>query len=95
MNEKDKERFIEVAEDLKEQYVNFTKEQLEQHEQFKLEAEREAGIEIGLAQGIEQGIERKTVEHVKNMLNKNYDMNEIIDITGLTKEEIMKIKNTL
>jgi len=83
----DKEKFIEVAEELNEKYVNFTKEQLEQHEEFKLAGERMAGIE--------QGVEQTQKEIVKNMFNKNLDIKLISEITGLTEEEIMKIQNEL
>ena len=41
------------------------------------------------------GYERKTIETVKKMLEKNYSITEIIDITGLTEEEIIMIKETL
>lgn len=90
MSKEDKERFVEVAEELNVRYKNFTKEQLEQHQEFKLAAERETGIEEGFSQGIEQ----KTIETVKKMLSKNYSLEQIIEITELAEEEIMKIKES-
>ena len=80
------EKFVEVAEELQHKYVNFTKEQLEQHEEFKLAGERLAGIE--------QGIEQEKIQTVKKMLEKAYNIKEIIDITGLNEKEIIKIKES-
>ena len=51
--------------------------------------------QIGIQKGIEQGIEQGKIETVKKMLEKNYSITEIIDITSLTEEEIMKIKESL
>ena len=83
-----------LAEELNVRYKNFTKEQLEQHQEFKLAAERETGIEEGLSQGIQQGIEQKTIETVKNMLKENFDIELISRICKLSEEEIMKIKDS-
>ena len=52
----------------------------------------EQGIKEGLEQGIEQGTQQKTLEIAKKMLNKNIDITTIEEITGLTKEEITKLK---
>ena len=43
--------------------------------------------ELGVKEGITQG----KIETAKNMKLKNYSVNDIIDITGLTKEEIEKL----
>ena len=64
-----------------------TREELEEHHRLKIEGE-------AFADGIEQGIEQEKIETVKKMLEKNYSIQEIIDITGLTEEEIMKIKKS-
>lgn len=47
--------------------------------------------EKGISQGISQGIEQKAEEIAKKMLEKNISIDEIIDITGLSKEEIEKL----
>ena len=52
----------------------------------------EQGIKEGLEQGIEKGTQQKTLEIAKKMLNKNIDITTIEEITGLTKEEITKLK---
>lgn len=63
----------------------------------------EQGIERGIEQGIEKGMEKGMEEGIlkgelnskkevaRKMLNLNYSMDEIINITGLTKKEITKL----
>ena len=52
----------------------------------------EEGYNKGHEKGIEQGIEQKNNEIAKKMLDKKLDITTIEEITGLTKEEIMKLK---
>ena len=42
----------------------------------------------------QRGIEQEKSETVIKMLNKNYSLQEISEITGLSEEEIMKIKES-
>ena len=55
---------------------------------------RRDGYKEGLDEGISLGIEKNKIEIVKNMLDKNLDINLITEITGLSIEEITKIKNS-
>ena len=48
----------------------------------------EDGQAKGLEQGIEQGIEQGKLETAKKMLVKNIDIDTIVEITGLPKEQI-------
>jgi len=111
MNKEDKEKFIKVTEELQEKHRTFTDEEIIQLTEWKMEGERlaareqglleghaegfEQGIEQGIERGIERGIEKKNEEMVNKMLNKKYSLQEISDITGLTEEEIIKIKEQL
>ena len=52
---------------------------------------RQEGIEEGMKKGIQQGIE----EVAKRMINLNHSVQEIIQITGLNKEQVLKIKKEL
>ena len=52
----------------------------------------EEGLEEGLKKGLEQGIEQGKLESAKKMLEKDYPIEDIIEITGLTKEQIENIK---
>ena len=62
-------------------YSAYTKEELEKNTLI-LEAEQ---------RGHEQGIKNRNIEIVKNMLKKGINIDDIIDITGLSKEEIEKL----
>ena len=43
--------------------------------------------------GQHEGLIKRNIEIAKNLLSKNYNINEIIDITGLSKKEINKLAN--
>ena len=49
------------------------------------------GIKQGMKQGLEQGIGQGYREIAKKMKGKGKDINEIIELTGLSKEEIEKL----
>lgn len=51
-------------------------------------AMREQEHRDGFEEGIQQGIQQKQVEIVKNMLKKNLPIDTIMEITGLSEEEI-------
>ena len=53
--------------------------------------ELEYAKELGYTSGINKGIEKTA----KNMLNKNMDISIISEITGLSKEEIQKLKENI
>ena len=42
--------------------------------------------------GKQEGEKEKSIEIAKNMLKRNFTLEEVIDITGLTKKEIEKLK---
>ena len=47
----------------------------------------EEGLEKGIEQGIEQGSEQ-----AKSMLEKNVDLQLIIDCTGLSEQQVLELK---
>ena len=51
------------------------------------------GEKIGISNGIIAGKKEMLIEIIKKMLFKNMRIEEICEITGLTKEEIEKINN--
>ena len=53
-----------------------------------LEAAEEKGVEKGIEKGIEQGEKNKVIEIAKNLKNMKLDIKQIIEATGLSKEEI-------
>ncbi len=46
----------------------------------------------GMRKGMEKGMQQEKKQTAKKMLAKGLDIETIIEITGLTKEEIEKIK---
>ena len=80
------EKKIRLAE-LREKYI------LDQNSNISGAEERgeKIGQERGEKIGREQGIKQEKIETAKRMLNKKIDIQTIIDITGLTKEEIEKL----
>ncbi len=49
-------------------------------------------IEESIQKGMERGIEKKALEDARKMLEKGYRIEDIYDITGLSKEEVEKLK---
>ena len=64
----------------------------------QLKGAKNKGIEKGKKEGIEQGekngIQKRNIEITKSMLAKNYNLNDISEITGLTIEEIKKFSKS-
>ena len=51
----------------------------------------EQGIEQGIAQGIEQGKLDTSLNFARNMLKNNYSIDSIMEITGLSREQIERL----
>ena len=58
---------------------------------------KKEGMKQGLKEGIEQGLKEGEKNATKNtarkMLGKNMNIEDIIELTGLSKEEIENLKN--
>lgn len=57
-----------------------------------LEQGIEQGLEQGIEQGLEQGIEQKAQEIAIKMINKGINLEIIVDVTGLTVEQVQKLQ---
>ena len=57
-----------------------------------LEEGRAQGLEQGLEQGLKEGSNKKAIEIAQNMLKSGMDVSEISKFTGLSKNEIKKLK---
>lgn len=55
----------------------------------------EEGMEKGIEKGRIEGENKKTIEVVKNAIKKGMDNDIIMDLTGLSEEEIEGIRKTL
>ena len=61
--------------------------------QVKQEEAFANGEQKGMKKGIKKGISQERIETAKRMLNKNCDISFIKEITSLSVEEILKLKN--
>ncbi len=50
------------------------------------------GLKKGMEQGLQDGLKQRTLEIAKEMLKQNFTIEAINSVTGLTKEEIEKLK---
>ena len=57
-----------------------------------MEKGRAEGMEEGRAEGIEEGMSQRSLEIARKMLAKGMDEASIMDMTGLTAEEIKLLK---
>ncbi len=81
------------------QKVNMLKEDKKVEVEYMTLLERDKekiqeGIERGIEQGIEQGIVKASKQMAKKLLDKGMNIEEVISITELTKEEVEEIYNT-
>ena len=53
---------------------------------------REEGLEAGRKEGMKEGMKKKQIEIAKKMIEKDLAVEEIIELTGLTKEEIEMLR---
>ncbi|MCI8833474.1 MAG: Rpn family recombination-promoting nuclease/putative transposase [Clostridia bacterium] len=85
---KAKEVLEEISGDEREKELAF------QRLMYKMDQEaiEVAGYDRGIERGIEQGIQQGMEEIAKRMLKDNLDIEFIMQYTGLTKEEIEKLK---
>ena len=57
------------------------------------ESELNDSYNDGIAEGISKGKQENSIEIARKMLNKDRPIEEISEITGLTKEEVLKLKD--
>jgi len=61
--------------------------------QKEIENAEQKGINKGETIGIEKGENKAKIEIARKMLAKNKDLEEIIELTGLTKEDVFSLRN--
>lgn len=80
---KAKEVLEEISEDEHEQYLAHLRE--------KYILDQNNLLDTGYERGLEQGSKQREIEMARDLKNKNIDINIIIEVTKLTKEEIEKL----
>ena len=85
---KAKEVLEEISKDKRERYL------AELREKYILDqkAIEDAGYDKGLKDGMSQGRKERNIEIAKNLLKLNMSIEQIKKVTGLTEEEIKKLK---
>ena len=92
MSEKDSKKIIDKVEELsKDDEIISLNDEYDRAELDKVSA-RNLGIEQGIIQGKAEGIKENKIETAKNMLEDNLDIKTICKYTGLSKEEVEKLK---
>ena len=74
-----------------ERRIAYLRETAEIDRKFAMTAARDQGREEGRAEGRAEGRSEGKIDVAKKMLEKNMDISLIIEVTGLTKEEIEKL----
>ena len=72
------------------QYMSHEEDERKIYNSRMYEAEQK-GLEKGLQKGIEEGSINKSIEIAKKMLEKNMSIEEIMEITSLSQQEIEKL----
>ncbi|MBF7084426.1 Rpn family recombination-promoting nuclease/putative transposase [Desulfallas sp. Bu1-1] len=72
--------------------LEITLEEMQQRAKMEGKAE---GIKEGKAEGIKEGEMKKAMETAKAALKKGFSVEDIMEITGLSRETVLKIKNQL
>ena len=57
-----------------------------------MEKGMEKGMELGMEKGMEKGMNQKALDIARNMLADGVDINLIMKYSGLTQEQIEKLK---
>ena len=86
--EKAKKVLEEISQDEHERYLAELRQKYIMDQKAIRDAGYDKGIEQGTKKGRIEGRKEGKKEIAQKMKEKNMDINEIIEITGLTKEEI-------
>ena len=86
------EKLDRISEDEKMQRIIELREKAIRDEHAIYDKGLDDGIEKGIQKGKEKGAKEEKIKIVKSMLKENMDIEIIIKITGLTKEEIEKLQ---
>ena len=57
-----------------------------------MEKSMKQGIEKGMKQGLEKGLEQRSLEIARKMLAKGMDAASVMEITGLSAEQMQHLK---
>ena len=90
-----------IMKQVEERYISFETSKMAYRDiKNSVDTAKREGIEIGMAkgmekgraEGIEEGMSQRSLEIARKMLAKGMDEASIMDMTGLTAEEIKMLK---
>ncbi len=94
--EKAKQVLEEISKDKRERYLAELREKYILDQKAIEDAGYDKGLRDGISQGINQGLDQGRTEQkkkiAKNLLKLNMSIEQIKEVTGLTEEEIKKLK---
>ncbi len=65
---------------------------MEYDEKKHIEKEKNISYEDGILEGKEQGLLESKISFAETMLNNHEEIDKIIQYTGLSKEDVLKLK---
>ncbi len=87
-------KFMEEYSNSSDNLLYYDKKELDDYiRESEIEESYNDGIAEGKILGLSEGKRENSIEIAKKMLNKDRPIEEISEITGLTKEEILKLKD--
>ena len=87
-------KFMEDYSNNSDNLLYYDKKELDDYiRESEIEESYNDGIAEGKILGLSEGKRENSIEIAKKMLNKDRPIEEISEITGLTKEEILKLKD--
>ena len=87
------EQLEEMSADEKEREIYEQREKSRLIYNTEMNAARRKGLEEGERRGKEIGRKEQSIEIAKNLLDKNIDIEVIMETTGITKEELESLRN--
>ena len=83
---------VNAYRDIKNSIDTAKQEGLAEGIEIGMEKGMKQGMEKGMKEGMEKGMSQRSLEIAKKMLTKGMDEASIMDMTGLTAEEIKLLK---
>ena len=72
------------------QYMGETVMLINPVERYCVDKGRKEGMKEGRKEGIQEGMEKGKLDVAKNLLSEGFPIDEVVKLTGLSKEDILK-----
>jgi len=85
-------KLSEYSMDTEERRILERRLMMEMEERWTIDDARKEGMKKGIEKGMKKGMEKKTLEIARGLKEKGVDVNTIAETTGLTVDEILRLK---